>query len=298
MFDASTYEAHETTIEPGDTLVLYSDGVTEAENHTGQPFEESGLERVVDGHAVRRARPTSPQAILRSRRSPRPGNLSGRRRDRARGEEEGRREPAPAPILTSGARRCFVVPRGAGEPRPSHRPAARSRTRSPSLLGRLEQVLRRRRPGTLPRPAARRPPTGRRPASFAQAVAHPRCHPRRRPRARPRASAGHAPRRRLPLLVEVFLESGQRARRHHLAPRRPAARHRPVGDWGIVSQEIADDAAGLYRLSLNPKRQVAAKDLVVSAEDLTLTVPDGDDVRRGDGRRARPRAVDPRAGAR
>ena len=65
MFDASTYEAAETTIEPGDTLVLYSDGVTEAENHKGQPFEESGLERVVDGHAF--ASPTElAQAILRS----------------------------------------------------------------------------------------------------------------------------------------------------------------------------------------------------------------------------------------
>jgi serine phosphatase RsbU (regulator of sigma subunit) len=47
MFEQSKYQAHETTIEPGDTLVLYSDGVTEAENHKGQAFEESGLERVV-----------------------------------------------------------------------------------------------------------------------------------------------------------------------------------------------------------------------------------------------------------
>jgi sigma-B regulation protein RsbU (phosphoserine phosphatase) len=51
MFDHSKYEAHEARMEPGDTLVLYSDGVTEAENHRGQPFEESGLERVVAAHA-------------------------------------------------------------------------------------------------------------------------------------------------------------------------------------------------------------------------------------------------------
>jgi phosphoserine phosphatase RsbU/P len=51
MFDHSKYEAHEARMEPGDTLVLYSDGVTEAEDHRGQPFEESGLERVVDAHA-------------------------------------------------------------------------------------------------------------------------------------------------------------------------------------------------------------------------------------------------------
>jgi phosphoserine phosphatase RsbU/P len=52
MFELSKYEACETTLEPGDTLVLYSDGVTEAENHQGQPFEESGLERVVDVNAT------------------------------------------------------------------------------------------------------------------------------------------------------------------------------------------------------------------------------------------------------
>jgi len=51
MFDSSRYEAHETVLEPGDVLVLYSDGVTEAEDHNGQPFEESGLEHVVDIHA-------------------------------------------------------------------------------------------------------------------------------------------------------------------------------------------------------------------------------------------------------
>jgi serine phosphatase RsbU (regulator of sigma subunit) len=51
MFDSSTYEAHESVLEPGDVLVLYSDGVTEAENHNGQPFEEAGLEHVVDIHA-------------------------------------------------------------------------------------------------------------------------------------------------------------------------------------------------------------------------------------------------------
>lgn len=45
MFESSTYEAVQTTIRSGDLLVLYSDGITEAENPAGQPFEESGLER-------------------------------------------------------------------------------------------------------------------------------------------------------------------------------------------------------------------------------------------------------------
>jgi phosphoserine phosphatase RsbU/P len=47
MFQGSTYEAVTTTVRHGDLLVLYSDGVTEAENPAGQPFEESGLERFV-----------------------------------------------------------------------------------------------------------------------------------------------------------------------------------------------------------------------------------------------------------
>ena len=47
MFEASTYEAVTTSVGHGDLLVLYSDGITEAENPAGQPFEESGLERFV-----------------------------------------------------------------------------------------------------------------------------------------------------------------------------------------------------------------------------------------------------------
>jgi serine phosphatase RsbU (regulator of sigma subunit) len=45
MFEGSTYEASHTSVHPGDLLVLYSDGVTEAENPGGIPFDEPGLER-------------------------------------------------------------------------------------------------------------------------------------------------------------------------------------------------------------------------------------------------------------
>jgi serine phosphatase RsbU (regulator of sigma subunit) len=47
MFEQATYDAHRTTIEPGDTLVLFSDGITEAENPAGVAFDESGLEGVI-----------------------------------------------------------------------------------------------------------------------------------------------------------------------------------------------------------------------------------------------------------
>ncbi len=64
MFEGTTYEAHETTLGPGDTLVLYSDGVTEAEDHQGRPFEEAGLQQVVDLHGEASPRELS-QIILR-----------------------------------------------------------------------------------------------------------------------------------------------------------------------------------------------------------------------------------------
>ena len=51
MFEASTFQAVHTSLSPGETLVLYSDGITEAEDPAGQPFEESGLELVLERHA-------------------------------------------------------------------------------------------------------------------------------------------------------------------------------------------------------------------------------------------------------
>ena len=47
MFAGSTYEAGEVEMNPGDALLLYSDGLTEAESPDGQPFDEAGLERTL-----------------------------------------------------------------------------------------------------------------------------------------------------------------------------------------------------------------------------------------------------------
>ena len=52
MFDKSAYEAVETMIEPGEMLILYSDGITEAENPAGLPLEEAGLQTIVDGYVT------------------------------------------------------------------------------------------------------------------------------------------------------------------------------------------------------------------------------------------------------
>jgi serine phosphatase RsbU (regulator of sigma subunit) len=45
--ESSQYEASVTVLAPGDLLVLYSDGITEAESPEGVPFEETGLVRWV-----------------------------------------------------------------------------------------------------------------------------------------------------------------------------------------------------------------------------------------------------------
>ena len=51
MFEHSVFGAVETTLGDGEILVLYSDGITEAEDPSGRIFEESGLEQVVERHA-------------------------------------------------------------------------------------------------------------------------------------------------------------------------------------------------------------------------------------------------------
>jgi serine phosphatase RsbU (regulator of sigma subunit) len=50
MFDQSEFNSVATRIDPGDVLVLYSDGITEAEDPEGRPFEETGLEGVIEGN--------------------------------------------------------------------------------------------------------------------------------------------------------------------------------------------------------------------------------------------------------
>ena len=51
MFEHSNYTAQTTRLEPGDLLVIYSDGITEAEDPSGVPFDESGLLALIRAHA-------------------------------------------------------------------------------------------------------------------------------------------------------------------------------------------------------------------------------------------------------
>ncbi len=48
MFDHADYAEGRVTLTSGDLLVMYSDGMTEAENPEGHPFDELGLQRVID----------------------------------------------------------------------------------------------------------------------------------------------------------------------------------------------------------------------------------------------------------
>jgi serine phosphatase RsbU (regulator of sigma subunit) len=48
MFEQAAYEAGTTRLEVGDVLVMFSDGVAEAENEAGQPFDEAGVRAIVD----------------------------------------------------------------------------------------------------------------------------------------------------------------------------------------------------------------------------------------------------------
>jgi phosphoserine phosphatase RsbU/P len=47
MFEQSSYTAGHVTLEPDDLVAIYSDGITEAENNGGRPFDEAGLEAVL-----------------------------------------------------------------------------------------------------------------------------------------------------------------------------------------------------------------------------------------------------------
>jgi sigma-B regulation protein RsbU (phosphoserine phosphatase) len=49
MFELAAYTAGTAQLAVGDVLVMYSDGITEAENTAGQPFDEAGLQGIVDG---------------------------------------------------------------------------------------------------------------------------------------------------------------------------------------------------------------------------------------------------------
>ncbi|TAK14760.1 MAG: hypothetical protein EPO35_09025 [Acidobacteria bacterium] len=63
MFDGSTYESHHARLNAGDALILYSDGITEAEDHRGQEFDESHLSAAISAAATHDPEPLG-RAVL------------------------------------------------------------------------------------------------------------------------------------------------------------------------------------------------------------------------------------------
>jgi hypothetical protein len=66
MFDHSHYTAQAARLEPGDLLVLYSDGITEAESPSGAPFDEAGLMAIIRAHADNPSLPEIGKAVIRA----------------------------------------------------------------------------------------------------------------------------------------------------------------------------------------------------------------------------------------
>jgi sigma-B regulation protein RsbU (phosphoserine phosphatase) len=51
MFEGSTYTTGQVVLGPEDLIAVYSDGITEAENPAGKPFDEIGLETALKASA-------------------------------------------------------------------------------------------------------------------------------------------------------------------------------------------------------------------------------------------------------
>jgi serine phosphatase RsbU (regulator of sigma subunit) len=65
LFEGTTYTTSDQVLGSGDMLVAYSDGITEAENAAGTPFEEEGLDAVLAAWASGSA-PEVTQAVQRA----------------------------------------------------------------------------------------------------------------------------------------------------------------------------------------------------------------------------------------
>ena len=66
MFDNSRYASQRGRLEPGDLLVLYSDGITEAESPSGAPFDEEGLAALIRAHAGNPSLPDIGAAVIKA----------------------------------------------------------------------------------------------------------------------------------------------------------------------------------------------------------------------------------------
>ena len=80
------------------------------------------------------------------------------------------------------------------------------------------------------------------------------------------------------LVVEVFMETGPRGRiaTWRLDIRRPRGEDIGRQPWRILTEDRLASIEGLHRLSLQPERQYAAKNLILKSVDFELRMPSGD----------------------
>ncbi len=80
------------------------------------------------------------------------------------------------------------------------------------------------------------------------------------------------------LVLEVFQETGQRGRiaTWQLDIRRPRGDDLGRQPWRILSEDRLASIDGLHRLSLQAEKQYRARNLVLTAVDFTLRLPEGD----------------------
>jgi len=80
------------------------------------------------------------------------------------------------------------------------------------------------------------------------------------------------------LVIEVFIETGPRGRiaTWRLDIRRPRGEDLGRQPWRILAEDRLASIEGLHRLSLQPEKQYAAKNLVLKAVDFELRLPSGD----------------------
>jgi hypothetical protein len=66
MCENSRYSAQRARLEPGDLLVLYSDGITEAESPAGLPFDEEGLITLIRANGDNPSLPDIAKAVIKA----------------------------------------------------------------------------------------------------------------------------------------------------------------------------------------------------------------------------------------
>ena len=159
MFENATYTAGRVDLGPGDVLVMYSDGITEAEDGFERPFDEAGVQGVVDRPDWASAKELG-WAMFAAVEAHQPGAAPARRPDGARRPAAAAACRSPHPPRASWR---LIVPGSSGQTAsrpdvPSSRGTLRLARQAPEpdpgevLVRKFEQCAERGRPAEPRRP--------------------------------------------------------------------------------------------------------------------------------------------------